>query len=429
MSWLLFSILGGLALLMLVRGLLVPGRFYHFPFFVAGIFVSFVLPQLPGVISNPFLPPRAVDKTLFFAIICLGACWAGWAIGRNSQGMRDFAFSERRLLHAAGAMSLLGAYFFYQFSQLPDEERLRGILTGTAVAYLFFAKLLTYGFAIALLCYARNPSKLALAIIVFGALFYLERIVIAGRRGETAEFFLLIALSLWFQRGWSVPRPAVVAGLALSLVGMLGAGEYRSATWYTEKSDWSSVLEIDLSDNWQQLLREGGPEMTNAVMVIDNIDRQKDFDFGVGHWNSTVFAYVPAQLVGQSFKDSLLIETPPYFERGYQPSVGSTWTGLADAFASFWYFGFVKFLILGGLLGWIYTAAVRGNTVMQIAYMLSAVPSMLAITHFTNEIVIAWIHLAAFMGLALLYARLPHGRTSAIAPGASQFSSVSIGQP
>lgn len=410
MSWLLFSILGGLALVMLLHGLLVPGRFYHFPFFAAGIFLSFILPQLPGVLNNPFLPAGAIDKTLFFAITCLGACWVGWAAGRRSRGMRDFAFSERRLLQAAGAMSLIGAYFFYQFSQLPDEERLRGLLTGTAVAYLFFAKLLTYGFAIALLCYVRNPSKLALAIILFGSLFYLERIVVAGRRGETADFFLMIALALWFQRGWAVPRAAVVGGLALSLVGMLGAGEYRSATYYTEKSQWSSVLDIDLSANWEQLIREGGPEMTNAVMVIDNIDRHKDFDFGIGHWNSMVFAYVPAQIVGQSFKDSLLIELPPYFERGYQPTIGSTWTGLADAFASFWYFGFVKFLLLGGVLGWIYTAATRGNTIMQVVYMLSAVPSILSVTHFTNEIVIAWVHLAAFMGLALLYARIPDSR-------------------
>ncbi len=63
-------------------------------------------------------------------------------------------------------------------------------------------------------------------------------------------------------------------------------------------------------------------------------------------------------------------------------------------------------------MGRIYSAARRGSTVMQLVYMLSAVPSMLTITHFTNEIVIAWIHLAAFMIPVLIYAQLQENRVA-----------------
>jgi hypothetical protein len=399
---------------MLLYGLLEPGRYYQFPFFAAGIFTSFILPQLPGLINNPFMGEATLNRALFFSFLCLLMCWVGWELAVRRQGYArpSVAFSENRLLVAACALTLVGAYFFWRFGQLPDEERLRGILTGRAVAYMFFAKLLTYGFAIGLLCLTNRPSRLAWAVILVCTAFYLERIIIAGRRGETAEFILLITLALWFQKGWAVPRSSVVIGLLFSIVGMLAAGQYREATYYTEEPDWSSVLNIDLAENWNQLLQNGGAEMGNAAMAMDFINRQRRFDFGLNHWNSTVFAYVPAQIVGQSLKDSLMVDVPPTYERGYQPLVGSTPTGMTDAFASFWYFGCVKFLLIGWAMGRIYSAARRGSTVMQLVYMLSAVPSMLTITHFTNEIVIAWIHLAAFMIPVLIYAQLQENRVA-----------------
>src|SRR5690606_5947751 len=119
------------------------------------------------------------------------------------------------------------------------------MLTGAAVAYLFFAKLLTYGLAIALLCFVRNPTRLAFAIIAFDTLFVFERIFIAGRRSEAAEFMLLIALALWFQRRWPVPRAAVAAGLAAGMASILVAGEYRQAAHYSNPPDWDAVSGID----------------------------------------------------------------------------------------------------------------------------------------------------------------------------------------
>ncbi|KAA0699034.1 hypothetical protein DTW90_06160 [Neorhizobium sp. P12A] len=407
MAWFFFALTTAFSIVLVVYNLLVRGRYFHFSFLAAAIFVVFVTPQMPGIINSRFIGEDAVVKTLFFSILCLAMCVIGWGWGMRGQSIRDLRFSESRLLAGAAVLSLSGAYFFYQFDHLPDEERLRGILTGAAVSYLFFAKLLAYGFAIAVLCYARRPSYLALSIILFDTMFYLERIVIAGRRGDAAEFCLIIGLAYWFQRRWAVPRYAVVASLMFAVIAMIGAGQYRDATFNNGTTNWSAVLDIDLKENWNQLIAQGGAEMTNAVTAINNIDEHKGFDYGIEHWNSIVFAFVPAQLVGTPFKKSLAIPVPSVFQLGYETSVGSTSTGMTDAFASFWYFGCVKFLIIAWIMGWIYAAAMRGNTAMQLVYMMSVVPSMLTITHFTNEIVIAWIHLAAFMFPALYFARVP----------------------
>lgn len=394
---------------MLVHGLLVQGRFYQYPFLAAGIFFSFILPQLPGLANSRFISDEALIKTLFFTCLCLAMCGVGWGVGARAKALKDYAFNEQRLLKAAAFLSVIGAYFFYKFGHLPEDVRLRGQLTGLPVAYLFFAKLLTYGFALALICFAKRSSKLALCIILFDSFFYFERIVIAGRRSETAEFCLLIALAFWFQRRWAVPRLAVVAGLFLCIAGMLGAAEYRQATYYGETRDWKAVANIDLEKNWKLLLQEGGPEMTNAVHSIQFIDSSHMFNYGIEHWNDVVFTFVPAQLVGAEFKDALII--PPLnsiHSKYYSPGIGETSTGMADSFSSFWYFGCVKFFLVAFAMGRLFSSAMKGNTLTQIIYMLSAVPSMLVITHFTNEIVIAWIHMAAFIGPALYYARVPN---------------------
>lgn len=412
MDWIAFFALTTLCLVMLAHGLIRSGRFYQYPFFAAAIFLTFVLPQVPGLANSQFIAETALAKTLVLSVLCLGMVWIGWNVGVTAQPPRDAAFSETRLLWAAAFLSLFGGYFFYKFGQVPDDERLRGQLTGIAVAYLFFAKMLTYGFALALICYARRHSFFALAIVLFDTAFYLERIFIAGRRGETAEFCVIIALAFWFQKRWAVPRMAVLAGLLASVVGLLGAEEYRQATYYGDETDWSAVMTIDLAANWDRLLAEGGPEMTNAVNAVEEIDRKKEFNYGLSHWNSLVHTYVPAQIVGAGLKQALMIDVPEIFAFGYNPSIGSTSTGMTDAFASFWYLGCLKFFLIAWIMGWMYAAARRGHTVMQVVYILSVTPAMLAVTHFTNEVAIAWVHMAAFFVPAFLYARVPGGLRS-----------------
>lgn len=405
MAWTATATLIGLCVFMLGQGFVHREKAYGFPFLAAGMFLTFVLPQIPGLINDRFVSEEFLARAVLFSASCLALAGAGWAAGMRTRGLPDFAFHEGRLLKGAAALSLVGAYFFYKFGTLPDEQRLRGFLTGAAVAYLFFAKLLTYGLAIAVLCFARRPSRLAAAIILFDALFYAERVVIAGRRSDFAELMMIFALAFWFQRGWRLPRAALAAGLAMAIVGLLGAGEYRQATYYSEKSDWEAVTRIDLAANWERLQSEGGPEMRNLVYAVGYMSRQPRLDFGTSTWNTLVAAYVPAQLVGQGFKRSLMFTEKSIFPTGYEGLPGSTSTGMLDVFGSFWYFGGLKFFLIAALLGALYAAAVGGNTGAQLFYILSAMPSMLVVTHFTDEIVIAWVHISAFLLPVLMWSR------------------------
>lgn len=387
-----------LSLSLLAYGLARPGRYYEFPFLATATFVFFILPQVFGLADDRHLPRGALDKALVFAILCLVGCWLGWRSRPPSVQLLNWELSERRLLQAAALLSIIGAYFFYKISRLPEAERLATMKTGAAVAYLFFARLVTYGFAVAVLCWFRRPSLPALALILFDSFFFFDRIVIAGRRGDAAEFVFIIVLAMWFQQRRAVPRTVALIGVAVSFIAMQAVGDYRNAVVYSEKPDWSNVARIDVAGNINGMLDEGGLEFRNAATMIDHADTTQQFDFGLSHWNTLVLTYVPGQILGQSVKRALLIEPiGPYSDLRYTASIGSTYTGLADAFASFWYLGFIKYVLIAYLMSRIYAAAMSGNAAMQILYMLSASAAMHTITHFTQWILSAWIHIALFM--------------------------------
>jgi hypothetical protein len=71
--------------------------------------------------------------------------------------------------------------------------------------------------------------------------------------------------------------------------------------------DWEAIANIDFVANFKEALEHGGLEMRNAVMRIHFVDRSQMFDYGVSHWNTLVFNFVPAQITGQKFKEALLI--------------------------------------------------------------------------------------------------------------------------
>jgi hypothetical protein len=400
--WVLGIASAGLVLACLRR----PEGAYYYPFLAGATFLGFILPQLPAFADDPFFPAGAVARTTAFAILCVAGCALGWYLPHRRAPTRvPWHFDENRLLVVAAALSLIGAYFFMKINALPYEIKF-SVYTGLPVVYIFFSRLLTYGFAIALICCARRVSWPAITILAFDIFFYLDRILVHGRRAEAADFVLLVALAIWFQRRRAAPR-------ILSLVFILGAaltlnstGDYRSVTTARDSSPWSALLQIDVASNFEDLIAHGGNEVRNAINRMETVRRSEAFDFGLGHWNATVFNYVPAQLLGSAFKDGLTIPLEGQIARDYAPHPGTTETGLSDAFASFSYLGALKFFLLAYLMRRLYDAAMAGSTLCQLVYALSLTPAMHAVTHHTQWPVSAWIHMAMFLVPALALARI-----------------------
>jgi hypothetical protein len=394
-------------IVLLVQGMLSRGAIYGYPFLAGAVFAGYVLPQLLGLANERFLPSGALEATLLMVILCATMCWLGAAMARPPSRKPEWIYDDRRLLVVSAVLSLLGGYFYYAISRLPADMTENTQWTGLPVAYLFFARMLTYGFAIAVLMFARNGSRTALLLALFCASFYFDRIVIGGRRQETGEFVMIILLAWWFQRNRCIPRPLMLAGLVAGMLFVNSTGEYRSASGQEEGPKWDEIASIDFVGNLQKLTEQGGPELTNAIYNIAAVGRTMDFDLGLYHWNQLVFAYVPAQLVGTEFKETLYlpISSPAYEQFFYTPMLGSTQTGFSDAFASFWYFGSLKFFLIAFCMQKLWWAARAGSFMAQLLYMLLPMNALEAITHSTQNFVSPWVHIAIFLLPGIYLAR------------------------
>ena len=407
----LLLIFAAVCCVLLFVGMLNRGAIYQFPFLAGAVWAGFALPQFVGLTSDSFLPPGALEKALVMATLCAAMCWLGHAANTKPWGLFRWEYDDQRLLNVSVILSLAGCYFYYAFGQLPEEVLQSSQMSGLPVVYLFFARLLSYGFAIAVLLYARTGSKSALLVALFDLAFYLERIVIAGRRADLIEFCAIIALAAFFQRGRAIPRPVMLVGLILGTLLVYSTGDYRGATMNENGPQWSSVLQIDFVGNFEHLAEQGGPELTNAVYYIEATDRQMKFDFGLFQWNELVYRYVPAQLLGQDFKDSLLfdLDTPAQSEFLYMPDTGSTLTGLTDSFRSFWYFGCLEFFVIAYVMSGLWRAAVVGDFSSQLAYVLILAQALHAVTHSTSNFTSPWVQMALFLVPALMLARRSRG--------------------
>ena len=415
MNLLLTSMLCLTVALLLLWGMLAPARIYQLPFLVGVMAMSFLLPQLPGLMDDRFLPPGAYERMVAFTILCLAAAWLGWSSTKKPVGFLRWTFAERRVLIVSAALSVIGAYFYFKLSRLPGDHVFGVQMSGVTVIYLFVARLMTYGLALGVICLARRTSLLALAIVAFDLVFYLDRIVVTGKRAEAIELVAIFAVAFWFHRGWLAPRMVALAGVLLGTFLMNSMGDYRAITRANSGPIWQEITQIDVSANFQATLKEGGLEVRNAILRIDHAASSLEFDYGKFHWNRLVFNYVPSQLVGETIKHSLMLRVPP-MARDYNAMVGTTETGMADAFQSFWYFGALKFFLISYLLARLWASAGEGQAAGQLLYMLSVVPAMHVVSHQTDWVIMAWVHMVLFLVPSLALAVIPKRNVRHIEP-------------
>lgn len=410
MTFLLLALFFLICILMAMNGMTQHGQRLYEPYLpVATVFIGFIGLQLVGLANLPRgLPPGALNKTIIMAIFCVSALWWGYSRQTRPLAFMSGSYSPERLFKVSFGLTMFGACFFFLISRLPEEMTLMGGWTGLPVAYLFFAETLPYGFALACLVYSRFGDRRALWLAGFGAFFYLDRIILAGRRAVTAEFFFIIVLALFFGRKRTLPRSIMLAVMVVMVLLMYSTGDYRNLA---KTQGWDAPLQaatrIDFIDNLKFVVQRGGSEVMNAVFMIEAYDRTLNFDFGLRHWNDLVFNYVPAQLLGRKVKESLMISLPEVARKvfGYQPPYGTTVTGLVDAFGAFWYFGCIKFFIVGVVLRKLWNAGQSGGLVGQLLYMLLIVNAMHVVTHSTQAFLSPWIHMAIFLLPGLWWAR------------------------
>jgi hypothetical protein len=405
MAWPLIILLFLASLWLIGLGLVRRGGIYEVPFLTGAMFIGFILPQLPALADDPLQSAFAVERMMLFSSACALMTGIGWLAGQRplERGVH-LVIGERRLLYLALLLSLGGAYFYFQVSRVPPEIRLSTMPSGLMVMYSFLQRMLTFGLVIAVLCLARRPSPMAWSIALFDLTLLGDRLLIAGRKGETTEALLAVLIALWFHRGWTAPRILALVGVLLAAVSLNSTADYRNIVREKGNLDWQQISNIKVIDNFIKVLEDGGPETRNAVERMDIVAKSEAFDYGFFHWNTIVFNFVPAQIFGEAFKKSLQVDFNDQYGREYNPSLGSTETGMSDSFASLWYFGALKFFVIAYVLARLYCTALQGWVVPQILYIFGITAAMLSVSHHTQWLPTTYIHLTILLlpGLLLL---------------------------
>ncbi len=413
-SFLLFWILVLLLALPFAKVLWHPEKVYEYPQLIAAAFVIFILPQAVSLLRFPgAAPDEAVRRALGMACLCMVAAIAGytWPKYPPQPCRAPLVLDFRKLLHVGVLFVACGMGFNYALGTMEPDTTEFGGWTGRATLFGFFQQLTYPGFAICLLVCLSKPGVVSVVSAIVGAIVPLQSIAF-GRREPAAAFALIVGLTLYFRFRIRPARWVVVGGIVLGMIAIPATGTYRQ--FHLEK-DWQNIRQIDFLGNFRQYLNEESVlELRNAAMLIEGTRRNGAYEWGAGYWNHLVFRYVPAQILGQEFKEGLKLKTPvELVERelavlGYANPVGSTVTCLGDSFQQFGYAGCAFFTAIGLFFRRLWRSAMSGNaTFSQLLYIMVCPSAMRAVTHWTLDFLPGLLYSALFLGLAAWYAHRP----------------------
>ena len=388
------------------------GRFYQFPFWAGMIALGWFFPQAVGGYFNlEEFPHHAYSDGMFFATSCTVALWLGfeYAVKRMPSTKASWLaapFNLQKLYYAGAALCLFGFFFQWKLWSLSEEMLAATQPSGIVVKYLFLGNVFKFGFITLWLLYLSQRRVLVPRLLVFiipCLLLILDAVVLRGRRAAMMDFVSYLVISLWFVRRISVPRWFIIVGLSLGLVLINGIRTYRLILMDKDTSLSERLSEAASADylatskrSWDQ----SGFEFKNFIYYRQIHADIGIYDYGIVHWNRFVYNYVPAQIIGRDLKEKLKLKPTDFDikllveERyGHTFKLGTTSTGYKDAFGSFGWFGGIKFMLIGCLMGVLYRYAMQGAFLGQFLYIYVLTGAIQSISHGTNGILVrVWIY-------------------------------------
>ncbi|MEB3190934.1 MAG: hypothetical protein VKL42_11385, partial [Snowella sp.] len=119
-------------------------RIYQFPFFMASVFLSFILPQAIAIVENPGIgvTNAAVERMLIYASLCVAMCWIGYQLSPNYKFFNglNLEIDEDKLFHAGIVLLIIGQVCVFMLSRITIQTSAAagGNWTGPATILAFF---------------------------------------------------------------------------------------------------------------------------------------------------------------------------------------------------------------------------------------------------------------------------------------------------
>lgn len=415
------AVLLALGIGLIVWGVLEKERLYEFPFLIGVMYVSYLIPYLAGVARvESSLPPGAYDRIAIMAILCGAAVYVGYQIPSRPTTFLQWTYDKDRLFRSMLILTGIGVFASWMLGEVPASAW-KGQATGAPVIVIFFAKVRYYALALSVFVYLKTRDNRFLLVALVCLYFIYPALIQKFRRVQIAQSFFIVVLAFWFCLDKTPTRiVAIPAFVVLFLFGTTAIGPLRKASMDRDGLTWQELRSIEwVSEAERKISRTNRNSTKAAAYQMAAIERFDRYDFGIFHWNRMVHKYVPGSVLGNEFEESLFIKVNDEntvvqakdFNRitssryGFTKPLGTTTTGLRDAYGSFGYFGFIKFMLVAAIMKVLYVSARRGSLTHQLLYALLIAYALHIVSHNTNWFFERFPHMAIFLLPALWYAR------------------------
>lgn len=379
MNWFLFGIFVTLAAAMIAPAIWRKDCRLQFPC-LAGLTVIYQVALPLASLNTQPDEVLAVSLTRFsvMAILCLLAAWAGYEWFWSSNCPSLMRFDPNRLVISAFTLVALGGFFALKYGAVtPEFDPEKGGMTGIGTIYLTLASVGRYGAMLAAILLMRTKDW-KLLVLVLPQLWAYFQMFIIGRRSPTGELMVIICMLLFFYRKWAIPVWLMLLGMFGIAVFSFNIGTIRATV---EQPMNERIEAVRAGDPLEWLTLKGVAEgrqfveVFNAAKFIEAKAKGGHYTYGLHFWNQLVFGYVPAQIVGREFKESLTIPlTDDSQLTGFKKATGTCETGIGEAFMAFGYFGCGLFFVLGAFMRRLWEGAVRNSILHQFLLILFMLP-------------------------------------------------------
>lgn len=358
---------------------------FQAPFLMASASIAVFLPQIISFYLSDYYDNKLLPSLLFVICTCNMAFALGFRNGSKKQlpkVITSFDFEKAKVimvfltvLGLAAAFSIRGVWM----NELEDKSNFIVMVNLASYMEIGFIFFLIY-----LLKHKQN-DKIALILVVLTSLLYLETILLLGRRnvGLRLVLNLLFFYALYKPISYKFTKKIIIVLFLFGGVLNASIGTIRSNLG--ERSNIDIDYSANLEDSFAQKNFLMGMDIGNAAIGINYCYENDAYDYGLNIWNDFVYNFVPRFIVGEKVKSAL------QFQFGYEKIIPkithgvTTMTGYFDAFSSFSYFAFIKFLFMGYFMGLIWRRSFTSELyLLMYMFLFTQVTSIF--THKTQYI-------------------------------------------
>lgn len=365
-----------------------PELIYEYPYFTAFVFLIFIAPQALIIYNQPRLIPPGTSAALYAAcFLCTAMAYIGYKHAPSISIGKVFSvpLDEKKVFNIAVIYTFLGYLFLFLIrSRLSEMKNVETQWSGVLTIYVQLFHFINIAFPILLYYTLRNFSVKYLVWTIISALPSAYFIIAAGRREVTALFLLTFALAFFFRFRLKPSKGLIIGAVVFAMLIIPATGDYRMVA--KDKGPMEAIKSLDLKQSFTNYFENGKYlELAVAGHIIDSYKFHGEFAYGAGYWDNMVFRYVPGQITGQDFKQSLMINREgTKFKNGYQAYTGLTPTGVGDSFIQFGFLGCLFFFFVAGFFRELFRSSTSGDKpLVQVLYLMSMVQGLLVVTHQT----------------------------------------------